>query len=203
MNKIADLLLDEKALFLRPHEPFTWASGIKSPVYCDNRLLLHSPKAIESVTQAFSHLIDSHQLSFDLIAGTATAGIPWASFLAFKLKKPMIYVRSSAKEHGRQNLVEGKLPKNSKVLLIEDLISTGKSSLKAAQAIKDEGANIQVVLSVFTYDFLSARENFKRLSLETYSLCSLDSLLVSAVDKKLITQKEATEVTQWRHNIQN
>ena len=203
MNKIADLLLDEKALFLRPHEPFTWASGIKSPVYCDNRLLLHSPQAIESVTQAFSHLIDSHQLSFDLIAGTATAGIPWASFLAFKLKKPMIYVRSSAKEHGRQNLVEGKLPKNSKVLLIEDLISTGKSSLKAAQAIKDEGANIQVVLSIFTYDFLSARENFKRLSLETYSLCSLDSLLVSAVDKKLITQKEATEVTQWRHNIQN
>jgi orotate phosphoribosyltransferase len=203
MNKIADLLLDEKALFLRPHEPFTWASGIKSPVYCDNRLLLHSPKAIESVTQAFSHLIDSHQISFDLIAGTATAGIPWASFLAYKLKKPMIYVRSSAKEHGRENLIEGKLPKNSNVLLIEDLISTGKSSLKAAQAIKNEGANIQVVLSIFTYDFLSARENFKRLSLETYSLCSLDSLLVSAVDKKLITQKEATEVTQWRHNIQN
>jgi orotate phosphoribosyltransferase len=203
MNKIADLLLDEKALFLRPHEPFTWASGIKSPVYCDNRLLLHSPEAFESVTQAFSHLIDSHQISFDLIAGTATAGIPWASFLAFKLKKPMIYVRSSAKEHGRQNLVEGKLPKNSNVLLIEDLISTGKSSLKAAQAIKDEGANIQAVLSIFTYDFLSARENFKRLSLETYSLCSLDSLLVSAIDKKLITQKEATEVTQWRHNIQN
>lgn len=197
---IAELLLNQKAVFLRPEEPFTWASGIKSPVYCDNRLLISSVEAREMVINAFCAEIK--KLKVDSIAGTATAGIPWASWIAHELKLPLIYVRSSSKDHGRQNAVEGFAPAGSKTVLIEDLISTGKSSVAAAKKLQEQGIIVEKVLSIFSYGFPQVKDVFFKENLSFQSLSSFEVLAQVAYDKKVLDSKNLNLVLEWQKSVQ-
>lgn len=197
---IAELLLSQKAVFLRPEEPFTWASGIKSPVYCDNRLLISSVEAREKVISAFCAEIK--KLNVNCIAGTATAGIPWASWIAHELKLPLIYVRSSSKDHGRQNAVEGFAPAGSKTVLIEDLISTGKSSVAAAKKLQEQGITVEKVLSIFSYGFPQVKEVFLKENLSFESLSSFEVLAKVAYDKKVLDSKNLNLVLEWQKSVQ-
>ncbi|MFM8565426.1 MAG: orotate phosphoribosyltransferase, partial [Bacteroidota bacterium] len=147
---LAGLLLQIKAVSLRPDEPFTWASGLKSPIYCDNRVTLSHPRVRTYLRDHMSALIQAQYPSVDVIAGVATGAIALAALVAQELDLPMVYVRSSAKEHGRQNLIEGELPKNARVVVIEDLVSTGKSSLQAVDALRDAGAQVLGMTAIFT-----------------------------------------------------
>lgn len=196
---VARLLLDEKAVFLRPDEPFTWTSGIKSPVYCDNRLLISSVATREKIIQAFCELVKRHNV--DLIAGTATAGIPWAAWVAHELKLPLVYVRSSSKDHGRQNAIEGAAKKGSKCVLLEDLISTGKSSIAAAQKLRDAGIEVMSVASIFSYDFSQAQDIFRAENLICESLSTFEILAKVAYDNKLLNEKALEEVLEWRKKV--
>jgi orotate phosphoribosyltransferase len=196
---IAEILLKEKAVFLRPDDPFTWSSGIKSPVYCDNRLLFSAVESREIIIKSFVEKIKS--MNVDMVAGTATAGIPWASFIAMEMKLPLIYVRSSSKEHGRQNLIEGDPSKGSRVILIEDLISTGKSSLAAAARLKETGLIIEKILSIFSYDFADAQETFKKENLSFESLSSFDILAQVAFNNRQLDAHSLEKVLLWRKSV--
>jgi orotate phosphoribosyltransferase len=196
---IAKILLQEKAVFLRPQEPFTWASGIKSPVYCDNRLLISSVEAREKIIQAFAEQIRS--LDVDGIAGTATAGIPWAAWIAHELKLPLIYVRSSSKDHGRQNAIEGQLSAGKKCVLIEDLISTGKSSIAAAKKLQEADLQVIQVKSIFTYGFPQVEGLFKEANLSFSALSDFETLAQVAYDDKVLDSETLTHVLNWRKSV--
>ena len=196
---IAKILLQEKAVFLRPQEPFTWASGIKSPVYCDNRLLISSVEAREKIIQAFAEQIQS--LNVDGIAGTATAGIPWAAWIAHELKLPLIYVRSSSKDHGRQNAIEGQLADGKKCVLIEDLISTGKSSIAAAKKLQEANLQVLQVKSIFTYGFPQVEGLFKEANLSFSALSDFETLAQVAYDDKVLDSETLTHVLNWRKSV--
>jgi len=198
---IAELLLKLEAVFLRPNEPFTWASGIKSPIYCDNRLLFSQPEAREKITEALIEKISP--LKPDIIAGTATAGIPWASFIAYQMKLPLIYVRSSSKDHGRQNAIEGKAKPGSKIILIEDLISTGKSSLAACDKINEADLEILKVLSIFSYDLTEAQEAFTQRQIEYDSLCNFDTLAEVAFHQNQFDESTLKDLLAWRKGKKN
>lgn len=202
MSLIAQSLLDEKAVFLRPEEPFTWTSGIKSPIYCDNRMLISAPTARRLIVDQFVELIKAQKLKPEVIAGTATAGIPWAAWIADRLDLPMVYVRSSAKDHGRKNMIEGKLIPSERVLLIEDLISTGKSSLAAAQNLEDNQMKVLAVLGLFHYNFPMAHKNFSQKNLTVHALCTLDQLLEFASTTQKISEVQRKEILAWRQNTQ-
>jgi orotate phosphoribosyltransferase len=202
MSLIAQSLLDEKAVFLRPEEPFTWTSGIKSPIYCDNRMLISAPQARSLIVDQFVHLIQEQKLDPEIIAGTATAGIPWAAWIADRLRLPMVYVRSSAKDHGRKNLIEGKITPSDRVLLIEDLISTGKSSLAAAQNLEDNQMKVLAVLGLFHYNFPMAHKTFSHKGLPVHALCTLDQLLEFASTTKKISEEQRKDILSWRQNTQ-
>lgn len=196
---IAQVLLKEKAVFLRPDEPFTWTSGIKSPVYCDNRLLISTVESRDIIVKAFVQAIVP--LDVDLIAGTATAGIPWAAWIAMALKKPLVYVRSSNKEHGRQNAIEGQAPANSRCVLIEDLISTGKSSIAAAHKLQEAQVTVEKVLSIFSYDFSAAKDIFEKEQLSVESLTTFEVLAKVAYDNKTLDEKSLNQVLKWRESV--
>lgn len=198
-TEVAKILLKEKAVFLRPDEPFTWTSGIKSPVYCDNRLLISSVNAREKIIHAFCEKVK--ELKVDLIAGTATAGIPWGAWIAHELKLPFVYVRSSSKEHGRQNAIEGKATKGQKAVLIEDLISTGKSSIAAAKKLQEAGVEVQTILSIFSYDFSQAQAIFKDNGFISSSLSTFDVLAKVAYDNEMLNQEALTQVLDWRKSV--
>ena len=198
---VARALLEKEAVFLRPQEPFTWTSGIKSPIYCDNRLLISQVEARQFITQAFAQLVLQHQLRPAVIVGTATAGIPWAAWLADALALPMAYVRSAAKSHGRQNLIEGKIPSGAEVLLVEDLVSTGKSSLQAVDALRQEGLKVLAVTSLFHYNFPQAHDIFDQHQVRCLPLCTLDDMLVWAVDNGKLTAAQAVEIKTWRQSV--
>lgn len=198
---IAQSLLEKDAVFLRPHDPFTWTSGIKSPIYCDNRLLISQVEVRRFITKAFVELIETSGLHPDVIAGTATAGIPWASWIAEELALPMVYVRASAKSHGRQNLIEGKVPKGSGVLVVEDLISTGKSSLQAVEALRQENVKVLAVTSLFHYNFPQAHAIFASHQVRCLPLCTLDDMLSWAVEHGQLQAAEAAEIKTWRQNL--
>lgn len=197
---IAELLLNQKAVFLRPEEPFTWASGIKSPVYCDNRLLISSVDARDKVINAFCEVIK--KLNVNCIAGTATAGIPWASWIAYELRLPLIYVRSSSKDHGRKNAVEGLVSAGSKTVLIEDLVSTGKSSVAAAKKLQEQGIVVEKVLSIFSYGFPQVKDVFLKENLSFESLSSFEVLAQVAYDKKVLDSKNLNQVLEWQKSVQ-
>jgi orotate phosphoribosyltransferase len=199
--KVAQSLLEEKAVFLRPEEPFTWASGIKSPIYCDNRLLISKPLAREFITEAFVELVKTQKLNPEIIAGTATAGIPWAAWLAHELKLPMVYVRSSAKDHGRKNLIEGQVVPGARTLLVEDLISTGKSSLGAVKALHESEMKVLAVVGLFHYNFPQAHEVFRQQNVPAFALCTLDDMLAWAVQQGTLRSLQAEEVRTWRQNV--
>jgi len=202
MSLIAQSLLDEKAVFLRPEEPFTWTSGIKSPIYCDNRMLISAPQARSLIVEQFVKLIQEQKLLPEIIAGTATAGIPWAAWIADRLHLPMVYVRSSAKDHGRKNLIEGKITPSNRVILIEDLISTGKSSLAAAQNLEDNQMKVLAVLGLFHYNFPMTHKTFSHEGLPVHALCTLDQLLEFASTTKKISEEQRKDILSWRQNTQ-
>lgn len=198
-QSIASILLKEKAVFLRPNDPFTWTSGIKSPIYCDNRLLISKVESREFIVRAFVELIAP--LKPELIAGTATAGIPWGAWIAHELRLPFVYVRSGDKGHGRKNAIEGDVTQGQKAILIEDLISTGKSSIEAAKKLEASGVNLIRVMSIFTYDFHEACEAFKEAGLEHSSLSNFEILAKVAYDNETLNDVALKQVLDWRQSV--
>jgi orotate phosphoribosyltransferase len=196
---VANILLKEKAVFLRPEEPFTWTSGIKSPVYCDNRLLISTVESREFIIRAFSEEVK--KLNVDVVAGTATAGIPWAAWIAQELRLPLVYVRSSTKDHGRQNAIEGTVKAGQKTVLIEDLISTGKSSIGAAKKLEEAEVEVKSILSIFTYNFPQAQQIFKTNNLAHKSLSNFEILAKVAYDNKVLNQASLIQVLEWRKSV--
>lgn len=196
---VASILLKEKAVFLRPNDLFTWTSGIKSPVYCDNRLLISTVESRAIIVKAFCKKLENQNL--DYIAGTATAGIPWAAWIAYEMKLPMIYVRSSSKDHGRQNAIEGFAQAGSRCVLIEDLISTGKSSIAAAQKLREADLIVVKVLSIFTYGFAQVDQTFTEAKLTFDSLTHFDILARVAYDDKVLDSKTLDQVIEWRKGV--
>ena len=202
-ESIASILLDIEAVSLKPHEPFTWASGLLSPVYCDNRLIMGYPDARKAVIQGFEDLLHTHALAPDLIAGTATAGIPHAAWLAYTTDLPMVYVRAKPKEHGLMNRVEGPIEAGQSAIIIEDLISTGKSSITAVKALVEEGVKVLAVFAIFAYGFPQAKESFKSAGVPFYTLTSFDQLLQVAVKKEYLPPEDLDTLEIWRSNPQN
>lgn len=198
-REIARTLLKEKAVFLRPHDPFTWTSGIQSPVYCDNRLLISTVDPREMIVDAFCAEIK--KLNVDIITGTATAGIPWAAFIAQKLNLPMAYVRSASKDHGRQNAIEGKVSSGMKTVLMEDLISTGKSSIAAGQKLREEGLEVVKIFSLFTYGFAEADKVFSDAGFAYQSLTNFDILAQVAFDDQMLDKATLDQVLHWRKSV--
>jgi orotate phosphoribosyltransferase len=198
-QNVAKILLKEKAVFLRPHDLFTWTSGIKSPVYCDNRLLISTVESRGIIVKAFCKKLEN--LELDCIAGTATAGIPWAAWIAYEMKLPMIYVRSSSKEHGRQNAIEGFAAPGSKCVLIEDLISTGKSSIAAAKKLQEAELSVLKVLSIFTYGFSQVDQLFAEAGISFESLSHFDILARVAYDDKVLDSQTLDQVIEWRKGV--
>lgn len=193
-KEIAKHLLSIGAVFLRPNEPFTWASGIKSPVYCDNRLILTAPDTRNVVEQALADAIREYYPDCQVLMGTSTAGIAHAAIAAHLLGLPMGYVRAKAKEHGRTNRIEGKLTPGQKVVVIEDLISTGGSSMDTVEALETAGAEVLGILSIFNY-------GIRTLPIRTVSLCDLETLAQVAVEEGYIEEKEMKEVLEWKSEI--
>lgn len=200
-KQIAQALLDTKAVFLQPSDMFTWASGIKSPIYCDNRITLSSPEARTLIKNSFVELIKAQYPEAEAIAGVATAGIPQAALVADAMNLPMLYVRSSAKEHGRTNLIEGKLNPGAKVVVIEDLISTGGSSLKAVTSLKEAGAEVLGLAAIFTYNLDKAKNAFTEAKVPYSTLSSYDALLEIAQESGQYSDEEVNVLKTWRANI--
>jgi len=196
-EKTAELLLQINAIKLNPKNPFTWASGWKSPIYCDNRLTLSFPAIRNYIREEFSKNIEKQFGKPDVIAGVATGAIGIGMLVAEYMGLPFVYVRPEPKKHGRQNQVEGFLQKGQNVVVVEDLISTGNSSLLAVQAIKDAGANVKGMVAIFTYGFDIAEENFKNAHVDLYTLSNYQNLLNLAVAKKYITEEEQTALKEW------
>ncbi len=197
---IAQKLLEVGAVKLNLHEPYTWASGWKSPIYCDNRKTLSYPSVRELIKTELSSEIFMTYPSADAIAGVATAGIPQASLVADLLKLPLIYVRSSAKGHGLTNLIEGDIVQTSRVIVIEDLISTGGSSIRAAQALQEAGLEVLAVFATFTYDLPEAEKNFSESGITLHSLTDYDTLIEIAQKQEIITPDQMESLRQWRQS---
>lgn len=195
---IAKQLLDIKAVTLNPDNPYTWASGWKSPIYCDNRKMLSSPSSRKNVTNAFVEVINKHFKDVDVIAGVATGAIAWGVMVAEALNKSFIYVRPKPKDHGTNAQVEGIIEKNQKVVLVEDLISTGKSSLSAAEALHASGAIVLGMVAIFSYNFASSRRSFEYANVELHTLCQYDSLLEEAVEEKYVKESDLEMLKEWR-----
>lgn len=197
---IAEKLLEIDAVALRPDEPFTWASGIKSPIYCDNRLTLSFPEVRKLIARSFAEVIRNQYPDAEVIAGTATAGIPHAAWVAEELNLPMIYVRSKPKGHGKGNQIEGLLKEGQKTIVIEDLISTGGSSIEAAQAVEKAGGEVQAVLAIFSYQFTAAEEAFAAAGIPFQTLSNYSALLELAMETGKITAEQQATLSEWRKN---
>jgi orotate phosphoribosyltransferase len=197
-KQIASSLLQIGAVHLRPDQPFTWTSGIKSPIYCDNRVTMSYPAVRKQIADAFVRMIQKRFPGAEVIAGTATAGIPHAAWVAERLELPMIYVRDKAKGHGRQNQIEGVLRPNQQVVVIEDLISTGGSSLKAAQAVQAEGGSVLGVAAIFSYQFPSAEALFAEAGIPMHTLSNYTALLEVAREQGVIDAKQEQMLGAWK-----
>ena len=197
-EKIAELLLETEAVFLRPDEPFVWASGIKSPVYCDNRLTLTAPQARNIIEQAMADTVKAEYPEAEILMGTSTAGIAHAAIAAHILGLPMGYVRGAAKNHGRGNRIEGRLLPGQKTVVIEDLISTGGSVLDTVEALRQAGAEILGIVSIFTYQFEEAERRMSETGVKNISLCDLDALMQAAELKGYITAEQRKMVEAFR-----
>lgn len=196
-QKIAKALLQIKAIKLNPKDPFTWASGMRSPIYCDNRIALSHPQERKQVRQGL-FTVSGELEPFSMVAGVATAGIPHGMLLANELNAPFCYVRNKPKAHGRKNLIEGALEPGTKVLVVEDLISTGGSALEAVKAIRDFGCEVAGVLAIFTYGFPIAEEAFKKAKCPYATLTNYPTVLEQAVKENYITKEEQAILTDWR-----
>jgi len=197
---IAGHLLEINAVTLRPTEPFTWTSGMKSPIYCDNRLTLSYPAIRKAIARELTELINNYFPGVEVIAGTATAGIPHAAWISDNLELPMCYVRSSAKGHGKGNQIEGKISKGQKVVIVEDLISTGGSVITAAQAVKEAGAEVLGVVAIFTYGLEKGKKRLEEAGLETRTITDFPELAKVAAEQKYIKQDELAHILEWYKN---
>ena len=197
---IAEKLLQINAVKLNPQNPFTWASGWKSPIYCDNRKILSYAHVRDYIKSEMTNAVFTEFPDAEVIAGVATAGIPWGALVADLLSLPFIYVRSKPKEHGMGNQIEGVLHAGQKVVVIEDLISTGKSSLESVKAIQEAQGEVVGLCSVFTYEFPIAQQIFSAENIKTLSLSNYSSLIDIALEKKIISDDEVTLLKSWREN---
>ena len=197
---IASDLLKIKAVFLRPEEPFTWASGIKSPIYCYNRLTLTAPEVRTDVENALAGLIREKYPDAEVLMGTSTAGIAHAAITAHILNLPMGYVRSGAKDHGRQNQIEGKLEKGQKVVVVEDLISTGGSVIEVVNVLREAGADVLGIVSIFTYGMKKGLERLAEANVENVSLTDFDCVIRVAAEQKYIKHEDVERLTAFRNN---
>jgi orotate phosphoribosyltransferase len=197
-HQVAGYLLQSKAIILEPAKPFTWASGWRSPIYCDNRITLSYPEIRDFIRQSFIRLIRKHYPRVEVIAGVATGAIAQGVLVADGMGLPFVYVRSSAKEHGRRNLVEGRLQAGQKVVVVEDLVSTGGSSLKAVEALRNEGAGISGMVAIFSYGFREAEEQFSKAGVELRTLTDYHALIEVALDTGDIRQDQVELLKQWR-----
>ena len=197
---IAKDLLSIKAVFFRPEEPFTWASGIKSPVYTDNRLTLTAPKVRNDVENGLATLIKEHFPQVEVLMGTSTAGIAHAAITGHIMGLPMGYVRSGAKDHGRQNQIEGKLEKGQKVVVVEDLISTGGSVIEVVNVLREAGADVLGVVSIFTYGMKKGLDRLKEANVINYSLTNFDVIAQTAAEEGYIKEEDVARLIQFRNN---
>ncbi len=197
-KKVAEALLQIKAVFLRPEEPFTWASGIKSPIYCDNRLILTDPAARDLVENAMAETIRREYPEAEVLMGTATAGIAHAAIAGHILGLPMGYVRSGAKDHGRQNRIEGRLEPGQKAVVVEDLISTGGSVIDTVQALRDAGADVLGVASIFTYGLQKGLERLAEARVRNVSLTDLDAVAAAAKENGYIRPGDVDRIMAFR-----
>ena len=196
-GKVAEYLLEIQAIKLRPDNLFTWASGKKSPIYCDNRLTLSYTKARNYIKESFKTIVLEKFPDTDLIVGVATAGIAHGALLADALDLPFAYIRSKAKAHGMQNLIEGEIKQHSKVIIVEDLISTGGSSLKAVDAVRDANAEVLSMFAIFTYGFEISKNNFKDKNCKLYTLSDFDNLLKYATEKNMFSKENLDFMKKW------
>ena len=196
--RIAKLLLEINAIKLQPNNPFVWSSGIKSPIYCDNRILLSFPSFRNLVAQEIANLISQKYKSVDIIAGVATGAIGIGLLVAEKLELPFIYVRPESKGHGRKNQIEGCVEKNKKVFVVEDLISTANSSVKAIQALKNEGVKVLGMCSIFTYELTIGKNNLKSEKIDFFSLSNYSTLIKVAKELNYIKDKEINILSKWK-----
>ena len=202
-EQIAKDLLSIKAVSLSPDEPFTWASGLKSPIYCDNRVTMSYPEVRRAIAQGLAAKIKEEFPNVEVIAGTATAGIPHAAWVAEILDLPMVYIRSKAKDHGRGNQIEGRITEGQKMVVIEDLISTGGSVLEAAAAAKREGADVLGVAAIFTYELAKGKKNFEEANTPLTTLTNYSTLIESALQENYINQEQLELLKKWRKDPEN
>ncbi|MGX7203676.1 orotate phosphoribosyltransferase [Enterococcus pingfangensis] len=197
-EQIAKDLLSIEAVTLSPDEPFTWASGLKSPIYCDNRVTMSYPEVRRAIAQGLAAKIKEAFPDVEVIAGTVTAGIPHAAWVAEILDLPMVYIRSKAKDHGRGNQIEGRITEGQKMVVIEDLISTGGSVLEAAAAAKREGAAVLGVAAIFTYELAKGKENFAAAEMPLITLTNYSTLIESALQENYIDHDQLALLKKWR-----
>jgi orotate phosphoribosyltransferase len=199
-KQVAKSLLQINAIILQPNNPFKWAAGWNSPIYCDNRKTLSYPEIRTYIRTSLASAINNHYKGANVIAGVATAGIPHGALVAEELGLPFIYVRAKAKEHGKQNQIEGHFEEGQTVVLVEDLISSGKSSLEAVSALREAGMNVKGLVSIFTYGFEAASQNFQNADCDFVSLCDYDNMLPQALETNYITSEELPLLKEWRKN---
>ena len=197
---IAKDLLSIKAVFLRPEDPFTWASGIKSPVYCDNRLTLTAPKVRDDIENGLATLIKTHYPEAEVLMGTSTAGIAHAAITGHILGMPMGYVRSGAKDHGRQNQIEGKLEPGQKVVVVEDLISTGGSCIEVVEVLREAGADVLGIVSIYTYGMQKGIDRLKNANVKNVSLTNFDVVVETAAEEGYIKPEDKARLIAFRNN---
>ena len=197
---ITKLLLKIKAVFLRPEEPFIWASGIKSPIYCDNRLILSYPKERKEVEEGLATLIRDHYPESELVVGTSTAGIPHAAYVSNILDLPMAYVRGSVKDHGRSNRIEGKVSAGQKVVVIEDLISTAGSVIDVVKALREAGAFVLGIASIFTYGMQKGFDRLAKAEVKNVSLTTFETLIKAAAEEGYITERDVIRLEAFQKN---
>ena len=200
-HKLAKELLAIEAVALRPNDYFTWTSGIKSPIYCDNRITMSYPSIRREIAAGMVEVIKEKYPAVEVVAGTATAGIPHAAWVSELLDLPMIYVRDSAKKHGKTNQIEGRVLEGQKVVIIEDLISTGLSSLKVAKALREAGAEVLGVVAIFSYELKKAHEAFSQAEVEYVTLTNYPVLVEEAVASDFIHQDDVEKLLEWRNQL--
>lgn len=200
-RKLAKELLAIEAVALRPNNYFTWTSGIKSPIYCDNRITMSYPSIRREIAAGMVEVIKEKYPAVEVVAGTATAGIPHAAWVSELLDLPMIYVRDSAKKHGKTNQIEGRVLEGQKIVIIEDLISTGLSSLKVAKALREAGAEVLGVVAIFSYELKKAHEAFSQAEVEYVTLTNYPVLVEEAVASDFIHQDDVEKLLEWRNQL--
>ncbi|UOY93701.1 orotate phosphoribosyltransferase [Ectobacillus sp. JY-23] len=199
-QQIASHLLEIGAVFLQPNNPFTWSSGIKSPIYCDNRLTLSYPNVRKEIAKGLAELIETHFPEAEMIAGTATAGIAHAAWVSDILDKPMCYVRSKAKSHGKSNQIEGKVTEGQKVVVVEDLISTGGSAITCVEALREAGCEVLGVVAIFTYELDKGKQLLNSAKIQSHTLSDYSTLVEVAADKGIISSEDIQKLQEWRQN---